>query len=153
MGTRSLTIIEDEDGKGICCIYQQFDGYPSGVGQTLHDLLKDMRIVNGFDSTKDRMGEAANGMKCLAAQIVAALKNCIGNVYLYPPGCRDCDEEYRYIIKPGAKLTDKTSDKAWPRIYHNVLLKVESGYGASWETIYDGPAKDFDPEMKEKKTA
>lgn len=152
MGTRSLTIIENEGGEELCCIYQQFDGYPEGVGQTLRELLKDMRIVNGHQ-TGDKFGEAANGMECLAAQIVAALKAGIGNVYLYPPGSRDCGEEYRYTIKPGEKLADEKSDKVWTRIYHNVLLKVESGYGASWETIYDGPAKDFDPKMKEKETA
>lgn len=150
MGTRALTIIEDTDGKEICCIYQQYDGYPSGVGATLHELLKEMKIVNGYN--KEKAGTHANGMSCLAAQIVVALKTDIGNVYLYAPGSRDCGEEYRYTIKPAGK-TDTTPDKVFEGLSFGVLLKVESGCGQKWETIYDGPAKGFDPEMEEKETA
>ena len=133
MGTRSLTIINDEQGKEIVVIYQQFDGHPSGVGKTLHELLKDMKVINGI-SGDARMGTHANGMTCLAAQLVAARKDEIGNVYLCPAGTRDCWEEYRYHISLSGTV---------------LLLKVESGY----DTSYEGPLAAFDPEMEGKETA
>jgi hypothetical protein len=41
MGTRSITYIYDENGKVICKMYVQFDGYPSGHGLDLARFLKE----------------------------------------------------------------------------------------------------------------
>jgi hypothetical protein len=98
MGTRSVTIIMDDDGsKELCRIYRQFDGYPEGHGRDLAKLC-DVTITNGI-----RMGKeagTANGMGCLAAQIVMGLKrdvgkesasnkSHVGTIYLEPTGGGD----------------------------------------------------------------
>ncbi len=80
MGTRSLTVFEDDNGKYIATIYRQYDGYPSGHGKKLYDILNGMVVVNGLSSATPK--KAANGIGCMAAQVVAGLKECIGNVYL-----------------------------------------------------------------------
>lgn len=52
-------------------MYRQYDGYPSGHGQELADYLKTFRITNGISGDPIN---TANGMACLAAQIVAHFK-------------------------------------------------------------------------------
>ena len=42
MGTRSITVVYDEyNDKPVVCMYRQFDGYPSGHGRELAEILKD----------------------------------------------------------------------------------------------------------------
>lgn len=94
MGTRSLTIIKDEE-KEIVVIYRQFDGYPEGHGTELADFLSGFTIVNGYGEVRGKM---ANGAGCLAAQLVQHLKDGIGNIYLHPAGTRDCWEDYIYVV-------------------------------------------------------
>lgn len=73
MGTRCLTVVKDggKDDKDIICLYRQFDGYPDGHGVALHRLFGDFVIVNGLGGQSPNV---ANGMGCLAAQLVAKLK-------------------------------------------------------------------------------
>ena len=118
MGTRSLTVFEDDKGNYIATIYRQYDGYPSGLGKDLYDIMNGMVVVNGFNS--DTPKKAANGIGCMAAQVVAGLKECIGNVYLKSSPMSfqdllqtidDCWAEYTYIIsvhegKPRVHLYD-----------------------------------------------
>lgn len=118
MGTRSLTVITDHAGKEIVVMYRQFDGYPSGHGKELAEFLKDVVLVNGISMRKEEKQRIANGMDCLAAQIVARFKlgHAVdqaelnkhhptatmpieaGSIYLYPAGTRDCGEEYIYTV-------------------------------------------------------
>lgn len=94
MGTRSMTIVMDDD-KELCRIYRQYDGYPSGHGLDLAELCK-VKIVNGF--SPDAKAQA-NGMGCLAAQIVKGLKDGVGGIYLEPTGGEVNDWcEYVYIV-------------------------------------------------------
>ncbi len=93
MGTRSLTIFKDSDDKEIVVLYRQYDGYLSGHGLELAEILAGRVVVNGYTDESQ-----FNGMSCLAAQVVAKLKDGVGNVYLYPPGTRDMGEEYIYEI-------------------------------------------------------
>lgn len=100
MGTRCLTKVYD-DGAEVITMYRQFDGYLEGHGQELADFLRDFRIVNGI--TMEDAGSkqpVANGMGCLAAQIVAHFKaaHLLGGFYLYPQGSTDCGEEYIYHV-------------------------------------------------------
>ncbi len=97
MGTRSLTHFMNKDGKTLCTVYRQFDGYPSVQGMELATVLKGKRLVNGFSGDDQKVGNF-NGMGCLTAQVIAALKTEIGNIYIYPPGSSDCGEEYIYTI-------------------------------------------------------
>ena len=97
MGTRSLTVLQDHDGKEIAVLYRQMDGYPSGHGAELAKYLKPFTVVNGFGPGAKR-GKMANGMPCLAAQLVAKFKQEVGHFYLYPARTRDCGEEYVYTV-------------------------------------------------------
>jgi hypothetical protein len=96
MGTRGLTFVYS-DNKPVLCLYRQMDSYPTGHGAELADFLTDFdAITNGI-----RLGETrktANGMGCLAAQLVAHFKVGVGGFYLYPTNSKDCGQEYEYHI-------------------------------------------------------
>ena len=99
MGTRSLTYIKDqyEDNDNIIiCMYRQYDGYLSGHGKELAEFLQDFTVVNGYNSLTP--ARSANGIPCLAAQLVAHFKDGIGNIYLYPTSTKDVGEEFIYTI-------------------------------------------------------
>ena len=97
MGTRSLTYIKDQyEDNNIICMYRQYDGYLSGHGKELAEFLQEVTIVNGY--SMDTPARFANGMSCLAAQLVAHFKDGIGNIYLYPPNTSDVGEEFIYTI-------------------------------------------------------
>lgn len=118
MGTRSTTIVMDGNQE-ICRIYRQFDGYPDGHGVDLANLCN-VTITNGIQG--DGKG-TANGMGCLAAQIVKGLKgnngHQAGGIYLEPTGgevSKWC--EYVYIVRgeegkiPTIECTTQTGP--WP---------------------------------------
>lgn len=117
MGTRSITIIMDGNQE-LCRIYRQCDGYPRGHGLELAQLC-DRTITNGIRGS-DRnpaTNRTANGMECLAAQIVAGLKTVIGDVYLQVPNGEISDwVEYVYIVRgtEGKKPTIECSTQTGP---------------------------------------
>lgn len=100
MGTRSLTHVY-QGGKEVCCIYRQFDGYPSAHGKELIDFIRSGTFVNGIPvgSRKERF---FNGAGCFAAALVSHLKGSeAGGIYLYPAGSKDCGEEFTYKVYCG----------------------------------------------------
>ena len=97
MGTRSLTRFFDDNNKDLCAVvYRQFDGYPDGHGTELAEFLSSKRITNGIRPGEE--GGTANGMGCLAAQMVKAFKEEVGNIYLTYDG--DHCQDYTYDIHP-----------------------------------------------------
>lgn len=98
MGTRCLTKVYEhpDDEVEILCLYRQFDGYPDGHGKELAKLLSGMTVVNGIGNQAPPI---ANGMGCLAAQIVAHFKDGPGNFYVYRPGSKDVGEGYVYHVR------------------------------------------------------
>ncbi len=112
MGTRSLTYIEEswetavadeennnevhETKQNILCMYRQYDGYLSGHGAKLAEFLQDFNVVNGYNH--DTPKRSANGMGCLAAQLISHFKDGIGNIYIHHPNDKDCGEEFTYTI-------------------------------------------------------
>ena len=94
MGTRSLTFVYDGDVP-VINIYRQFDGYPSGHGHELAQFLDSKTLVNGFG--KQNSFEA-NGMGCLAAQLIVQLKHGVGGIYIYPVSSTDCFQDYEYHV-------------------------------------------------------
>lgn len=102
MGTRSLTFVYTDhyDGGGcepIINMYRQFDGYPSGHGAELATFLSSFEaVVSGISLDEKR--KVANGMGCLAAQLVGHFKIGAGGFYLYPVSSIDCGQEYEYHI-------------------------------------------------------
>lgn len=129
MGTRSLTIVRD-GGKEIVTIYQQSDGYPTGVGADLKAFAGSMQICNGIrDGYK--AGEWANGMGCFAAQLIARLKKKdIGSVYIYPVGARNVGEEYVYTLS-------NRDGRLYLEVCHPSTV------------VWEGLLGDFDPEKLE----
>ena len=123
MGTRSVTTIA-KDGIPILKVYRQYDGYiEGGLGQELVDFLRGRPVVNGY-STKDEEERAFNGECCLAASIVAHLKDGIGNVYIQPLD-EDYEGAYNYLIE-----------------VHDGKIHIRmTGYGG--EIHYDGFVDDF----------
>ena len=115
MGTRSLTVVKDERDKTLVVMYRQFDGYYEGHGTELADFLSGFKIVNGMRG--DEPPKFANGMGCLAAQIVTHFKNEPGGIYLYPAETENVGEKYVYIVrgKTGEEpeiIVDEFSGKA-----------------------------------------
>jgi len=98
MGTRSLTtFIDDHTKEEIVVMYRQYDGYPSGHGRDLTNFLNEMKIVNGIPGGK-KLTQLANGISCLAAQVVSHFKNGVGDFYLHAGDTRDYGEEFVYTI-------------------------------------------------------
>jgi hypothetical protein len=94
MGTRSLTFVYDGDVP-VINIYRQYDGYPSGHGHELAQFLDSKTLVHGFG--KQNSFEA-NGMGCLAAQLIVQLKHGVGGIYIYPVSSTDCFQDYEYHV-------------------------------------------------------
>ncbi|NDC87148.1 MAG: hypothetical protein EB088_16300 [Betaproteobacteria bacterium] len=95
MGTRSLTYVY-EGKHPVVCLYRQYDGYPSGHGAELAEFLDGYDIVNGFGQKREKL---ANGMGCLAAQMVAHFKTEVGNFYLHAPVLdRDDGQDFEYHV-------------------------------------------------------
>lgn len=125
MGTRSITRIYEIDGTQVAEIYRQYDGYFEGHGVELATIMEGMIVVNGI-SGKER-GVVANGMGCLAAQVVAALKTGKASTGPSPRAIWLCAasqdvEEYQYEIRlPEGETLDSLSERA--------SLPIISGHG------------------------
>jgi len=105
MATRAtISIARREEGvsfsekpnKTIVDIYHHYDGYPEGLGVTLASYLDDKAITNGLGNRDDY--DYFNGLGCLAASLIAELKDGPGNVYIEdkdrPHGWLD----YKYYV-------------------------------------------------------
>ena len=104
MGTRAtIKIAKREEGvsfsekpeKFMVSIYHHFDGYPEYLGVTLANYLEDKKIVNGLGEDRDTV---FNGLGCMAASIIAELKEEAGNVYIEDPERPSSWIDYEYYI-------------------------------------------------------
>jgi len=99
MGTHSLIImrVKRDDGtyRVYSVLYQQFDGYPGGVGKQLILFLQKIMLVNGYEFRD--MENVANGAGCLFAQIIALFKLGVGGAYLQDPNDFNF-EEFNYFV-------------------------------------------------------
>ena len=91
MGTRSIVSFKNR-GQLMCKVYQQFDGYPDGVGMQLVNFLKSKPLVNGIGQDNN----VFNGAGCLVAQYIKEHKYKAGGLYIQPIG--DSKEEFNYIV-------------------------------------------------------
>lgn len=94
MSTKSKTLFIEE-GKVIANMYRHWDGYPTVHGEELARFLDGMRMVNGLSLNP---GHVANGMGCLAAQVVAHLKKEPGDIYLLAPDDKMWGVDYVYKV-------------------------------------------------------
>ena len=76
-------------------IYNHYDGYPEGLGVTLASYLEGSKIVNGLGGNRD---DVFNGLGCLAASLIAELKEEPGNVYIDDPNRPHGWLDYEYYI-------------------------------------------------------
>ena len=104
MGTRAtIHIAKREEGvsfseipkKKLVSIYNQYDGYPEGLGVTIASYLDNKTIVNGLGGDRDTV---FNGLGCLAASLIAELKEEAGNVYIDNPDFPHCWLDYEYVV-------------------------------------------------------
>jgi hypothetical protein len=97
MGTRCLTYVYEGETP-IICIYRQFDGYPSGHGVELSEFLTQIKIGAGLPG-KPELFSYANGMGCLAAQMIVFFKKSPGGFYIHPiDHGQDCWQDYEYHV-------------------------------------------------------
>lgn len=137
MSTRSLTVITSQSSNSeICAFYRQQDGYPEGHGRALCDFLSDIHIVNGMQLNESR--KTANGMDCLAAQLVSHFKgDSPGNFYLMRADTRNVGEEYIYAVR--RKENDNT-----------VCIEVYDVYGDT--TLFNGDMNDMDKWLRKRES-
>ena len=81
--------------KKLVSIYHHYDGYPEYLGVTLANYLDSKRIVNGLG---DRKAPVFNGLGCLAASLIAELKDEPGYVYIDDPSSPHGGLDYEYVV-------------------------------------------------------
>lgn len=89
--TRAEKVYTDE----IVRIYQQYDGYPSGVGMELAKWLKDKKVINGYSLDQTIEKGFCNGIGCISAQFIHDFKTDIGGLYITN---HDDIENYNYKV-------------------------------------------------------
>ena len=85
----------EEPNQTIVDIYHHWDGYPEGLGVTLASYLDGKKVTNGLSDRNDY--SVFNGMGCLAASLIAELKDGPGDVYIEPRESHGWIE-YQYYI-------------------------------------------------------
>ena len=82
--------------KVIVSIYSHWDGYPEGLGVQLAEYFYEKVVTNGLGGKDDY--RAFNGMGCLAASLVAELKDGPGNVYIEDKDRPHGWSDYKYYV-------------------------------------------------------
>lgn len=160
MGTRAIIIILSGNHE-LARFYTHSDGYPEGHGVDLAKLC-DKLIVNGIGGPRKvgartfDLTEQANGMGCLAAQIISSLKYGIGGFYLEPTGGEIGDWiEYVYVVRgqegsPAIIECGTHASGAWPFNMQTADGHVFTGTGKQWIAKY---APKPEPKRKRAKAA
>lgn len=155
MGTRSLTVFvetwidpetKEQNEKELAVMYRQMDGYPTGHGADLKEFLQDFTVGNGIPLGVE-LGKFANGMGCLACQVIGHFKQGKpGNFYLDAAGARDCGEEYIYTLRN----TDSGHIRLQVRSGCVTFFGMPGTKEENMGLVYDGDIQKFDPEAVEK---
>ena len=85
----------DKPEKVMVSIYNHYDGYPEGLGVTLASYLDGYRITNGLGRDNEYI---FNGLGCLAASLIAELKDGPGNIYIEDPNVPHTWIDYDYYV-------------------------------------------------------
>lgn len=170
MGTRSTTYVLDEDSHVLVCIYEQYDGYPNGVGRDIAAILTAQRsdIPDDFKSSgvtvdgKEIPVMANNGMDCLAASLVRFRKEKPLGVYLYPvPFIRKLDFYTDGRVEIVGSLAEHARRNGSDYMYivyhdkgtglHNMLCYYLHEHDMSAGVQYGGPVYKFYEYLEEQK--
>ena len=144
MGTRALTFVYDEYNKPLVNLYRQYDGYPTGHGAELAEFLSDFHITNGISPSETR--RTANGMGCLAAQVVAFFKESVGGFYIHSVDATECGQDYEYhVYQKDKELRVRVTDRGC-----NMFGLTMSDTN---DSIFDGTVAEFAEFCSEKATA
>lgn len=123
MGTRS-TVKFYEENQNLMSLYQQYDGYVSGVGNQLVNLFEKYTIVNGLGRDTENI---ANGFNDLVLMYILDNKEGAGNIY----ATTETDEqEYNYSVYGGYNSYDLDT----------IRVKVSNSYDG---LLFEGTAKEF----------
>jgi hypothetical protein len=135
MGTRSITYIHDVsfDEAPFTAIYRQMDGYPTGQGNDIKTALGHRKLVNGISGDRSAV---VNGMGCVAAVLIKALKEEAGGIYVERADIEPQGIDYIYRLAPGDGV---------------VLLRAS--YARDDSVLFEGPVGDFDGEAIEAATS
>ena len=103
MSTKSIIRFKEEKSNGntltLAAIYQQYDGYPDGVGIKLANWLKNKIMINGIPLGISKGNFTyANGPGCLVAQFIKEFKTELGGLYIVPEDCEEQDYNYDVIF-------------------------------------------------------
>jgi hypothetical protein len=121
MGTRSLTYVYEGETP-IICMYRQYDGYLEGHGQELANFLNELAVGNGI-SDKPELFTFANGMGCLAAQMIVWFKKTPGGFYIYPVEMdQDCWQEYEYHVYENKVVVKNPTEVIFEGSWNKFLL-------------------------------
>jgi len=121
MGTRSLTYVYEGETP-IMCMYRQFDGYLEGHGQELANFLNELTVGNGI-SGKPELFNFANGMGCLAAQMVVWFKKTPGGFYIHPIELnQDAFQDYEYHVYENKVVVKNPGEVIFEGSWNEFLL-------------------------------
>jgi len=132
MGTHSVVtfyekIYNSEKYERIVSVYQQYDGYVTGVGFSLCNFLNKYHLVNGIGIDDINI---ANGAQCLAALFIRDFKLNAGGLYILP---KKQNEDYNYDVY----------------ISGTTLTKIKASYFS--KKIFEGNLVDFNTYIKTQK--
>jgi hypothetical protein len=143
MGTRALTFVY-QGNTPIINMYRQFDGYPTGHGRELADFLAPFTMVNGLQLGDQR--KTANGMGCLAAQLIAHFKDGAGGFYIHPVTDTECGQDYEYHVYQDTEgLRVRITDRGFNMFGLTMSDKNEA--------LFDGTVEEFAEFCTEKEKA
>lgn len=90
----SFTLIDKHEP--VITMYSHWDGYPEGVPLKVMKWLSEIKVVDALTLDNENV---ANGVSCLAAQLIAKFKTGAGSIYLYNPEMQyQLGEDYIYNI-------------------------------------------------------
>jgi len=152
MGTRALTFVYQGD-KPIINMYRQFDGYPTGHGKELADFLAPFTMVKGLNKRQPQ--KVANGMGCLAAQLVAHFKDGAGGFYIHPVTDTECGQDYEYHVYQSTEVMPFGEGE--PPLRVRITNRGFNMFGLTMsdtnEAIFDGTVEEFVEFCTDKETA
>ena len=113
MSTNANIHIYDKEER-IVSLYKHWDGYPSSLGFDLYKFLHNMKLVNGIVNNPKNV---ANGMGCLAAQLIANFKTAPGDLYVVSINSNSVQEFNYHIYGTGGVFSIMVTDFDGETIY------------------------------------
>ena len=119
MGTRSIIRVVDENSGTLVTLYNQYDGYPSGVGAMIYDILGSLEMVNRVHLVAD-WNNLMNGLGDTARILISQMPSC----RIVPSDGTNFHQEYEYILYCGPKVFDNSMDYLKLTIIETYSLRV-----------------------------